>query len=218
MTKTKDANNFSPKSSRVVLESGSVVNQNEGITGFQGSIDTDHANIHYKAGYVFSAKIASIAASATKSYRIKGPSELFAHMKNLKVGGFGASLHVKLVKGATTDAAGSALTNGQDGFHNLNHNGTDAPESAIYENSTRTATGYIWDQEITYGDTTGNKGDGSNFLQTPNLEYVSKSGDENYFIEITNLDGANAATNVLIKFFMYEESQGFSNPPNILAD
>ena len=215
---TKDPNNYGPQSSRRILEDGTVVNQNEGITGFPGYINSDHANIHFKAGYVFSAKIATIAASATKSYRIEGPTDLFMHLKNLKVSGFGASLHVKLVKGATTDAAGTAMTNGQTGFHNLNHNGDDTPQSTIYENSTRTASGYVWDQDITYGDTTGNRGDGSNFVQTDYLEYVTKSSDEEYFLEITNLDGANAATNVLVKFFMYEEAAGESDFPSVLAD
>lgn len=184
----------------------------EDITRGLRSINTDHGAIHLGIGFCLHLYHDSLAQGAHKIYRFKGPSTLFAHIKSIQLSAEGATLLAKLVKGATITNLGTELT---DCICNLNDNSLITPQSKVFDESVAYTGGITWCSAIAHGDTTGTGVDANRsrssgeFIQSDYLEYVTKSNDTDYVIDIKNIDTKdNPALNISVDMFFYEENQG----------
>lgn len=200
---------------KVASESTSSVLEtaDEGITHGLRSINTDHGAIHLGWGYCAHLYHADLAQNAKKVYRYKAPTTKYAHIKSIQVNSAGATVRVRLVKNPTITVAGTEI----DCICNLNHNSNSVAESKIYDGDAEFTGGETWCQIVIHGDTVGtgtdankSKSSGS-FIQSDYLEYVTKSGGEDYIIEIENIDTKNVpALDISIDMFFYEEPQGIA--------
>jgi len=184
----------------------------EEITNGLNTINSDHAAIHKGIGFCMHLYYASLAYNVKKVYRFKGPTYLYAHIKSIQVTAEGATISIKLIRNAVITNAGTEVANA---IQNLNDNSIVTPQSKIYDSSVTYTGGTIWCQVIVHGDTTGvgvdaNKSRGSgSFTQNDYLEYVTKSGNTDYILEIENIDiKNNPALGISINMFFYEEECG----------
>jgi len=204
-----DINKMSPKTSRYLDENNNEINALYSITGSFKNTNSDHTAIHAGYGMCLCLEYASLAANTSKIYRFKGPTTLYAHIKSIQVSLEGATCRVKLIRNATITNAGTEVTGC---MHNLNDNSSRTPQSKVYDSSVTYTGGLTWCQTIVHGDTSGAGGSlartNSSFIQNENLEYVTKTNDTNYVLEIKNLSTSDAALNILISMFFYEEPQG----------
>ena len=185
-----------------------ITEAQEPITHGLKAINTDHGAIHLGFGFCASLYLASLAGSAIQRWRIKGPTTKYAHLKSIQVSAEGSSLSVKLIKDVTIVNSGTEVAGA---INNLNHNSTILPTTKIYDSGTTYTGGNTWCQVIIHGDTsgvgTGIGSNGGNFVQSDYLEYITKTGDEDYVLEIQNLK-TDVASNISVQLFFYEESQG----------
>lgn len=197
----------------VVIENPTAINVNatnlpiEELTGGVPEINTDHALIHKGYGLCASIYLATLAASATKVWRIKGPTTLFAHIKSLILSSQGATIKIELIQNPTITMAGTEITGA---IKNLNHNSLVVPQSKIFDSAVAFTGGDIWCTAIAHGETTNQSTSSGTFVQNLNQEYVTKNGDEDYIIKLTNLSATDAASHLLFSMFFYEETQGLS--------
>jgi hypothetical protein len=204
-----DINKMNPKTSRYLDENNDERNALDTITGSFKNTNSDHSAIHLGYGMCLYLEYASLAANTSKIYRFKGPTNLYAHIKSIQVGLEGATCRARLIRGATITNIGTEIPNS---IHNLNDNSTTLPQSKVYDGTVAYTGGSIWCQTIVHGDTSGagtatSLSSGS-FIQNENIEYVTKDNDTNYILEITNLSLTDAATNVTVNMFFYEEPRG----------
>jgi len=178
--------------------------------GFK-NINTDHGAIHQGFGYIANLYTDSLNQGSKKIFRIKAPTTLYAHLKSIQISSEGASIKVSIIKDCTIDNLGTEL----DTLTNLNHNSNIPAQSKFYENATYTG-GNVWTQLVIHGDTSGvgatlnRPRTNGEFIQNDYLEFVTKKDDENYIIEVENIDVKdNPAVEILIFVFFYEESEGF---------
>lgn len=207
---------YQPKTGKMIGDDNVVRNILDPITRNPRNTNSDHSAIHYGLGMCMHLYEESLAAEAKQIYRIKGPTTLFAHVKNIEVSGAGATVAVRLVR--STVASPIVITDAGDeivgAIQNLNDNATNIPQSKVYDTSVAYTGGEVWCEKIAHGDTdaSGNKNvqSGASFVQNPNLEYVTKDGDTDYIFEIENLDAVNAVSHLNVSMFFYEEPEGYS--------
>jgi len=185
----------------------------EQLTGGFPNINTDHKLIHDGYGMCASLYYASLAAEASEIYRFKGPNTLYAHIKSIKVNAQGAPLKVELIRGTTANplTITTAGTEVSGSIQNLNDNSDVVAESKLYNGSVAYTGGEVWCSLVVNGSTTRQSVSGGNFSQSENQEYVTKDGETDYILKITNLDGSDAATHIGIAMFFYEETQGLAS-------
>ena len=205
-------NDMLPNTGRYFDEGGKVRNIIERITGALNEINSDHAAIHSGYGYCLHLYHATLAAGASKIYRIKGPTTLFAHIKSIQIAAQGAPLRVELIQEANFTNLGVEITGA---IRNLNHNYPTANQTKVYDGSVAYTGGVVWCSVVVYGDTSGAgaglSASSGQFIQSDYLEYVTKDGEENYVLKITNLNagGGDPALHINSNMFFYEEPLGF---------
>jgi len=222
--------NFTKSSGRIVKEDGSYINIGDlydsinDLTnkmsnildtafdpinkGFK-NISTDHSNIHKGIAYMTNLHIDNLQAQNKKIYRIQAPLIKYTHFKNFRITSEGATIKINLIKDVTITSLGADL----DAINNLNHNSNIDADTKFFENSTYT-NGTIWREIFIYADTSGT---GPNvlritgeFFETEYLEHITKNNNENYIIEVENIDVKdNIALNISIDIFFYESPIGF---------
>jgi hypothetical protein len=195
---------------KLQVSDSNIAGATEDITNGLKSINTDHSAIHMGIGYCGHLYLASLAGLGTQVWRIKGPTTTYAHIKSIQVSCEGSTIRATLKKDVTITNAGTE----ESTIANLNHNSTNLPSTKFYDGSVTYTGGSTWCEVIVHGDTAGvgvNTGtSGGNFIQNDYLEYVTKTGDEDYILEIVNLK-EDAATNIAVNLFFYEEGQGLDN-------
>lgn len=171
--------------------------------------NSDHSAIHGGYGYCAHLFYGSLAVGATQVYRIKGPVTLFAHIKSIQANLEGATCRFRLIKEATITDPGTEIT---DILSNLNHNSDNEAQTKIYDGGAAYSGGKTWCSVVVHADTSGAGGNLSrssgDFVQTDYLEYVTRSNEEEYILEIENLSPSEPALNIDINFFFYEELRG----------
>ena len=202
-------NEFSPQNGRMLGEDSKARSILDPITHNPRNTNSDHSAVHYGMGMCMHLYTASIAPEAKHIYRFKGPTTLYAHIKGMEVSGQGATVAVRLIKRATITVAGTEITGA---IQNLNDNAEVEPQSKVYDTNVEYTGGIVWCQKLAHGntDSSGNKNiqSGASFVQNPNTEYVTKSGDTDYIIEIENLDDNNSLVHLNVNLFFYEEETG----------
>jgi hypothetical protein len=181
----------------------------EQVTKGLVNTNSDHNAIHKGYGFCMHLFYASLAPTAKQIYRLKGPVNLFSHIKSIQANLEGATCRFRLVKDATVVLEGTEITNI---INNLNHNSARLPQTKVFDGGATYSGGSTWCSVVVHADTSGggttlSKSSG-NFIQADYLEYVTKSNEEEYFLEIENLSLSDTAVNIDIKFFFYEEPQG----------
>ena len=186
----------------------------EKITRGVRSINTDHAAIHLGWGFNIHIYETSLEFGAKKIYRFKGPSTLYAHIKSIQAGCTGATVRAKIIKDATITGNGTI----REALRNLNHNATQTAESEIYDGAVTYTGGITWAEVILRGFTSDSgkfapsQQNAGEFIQNDYLEYVTKTNNENYIIEIENIDSEEStAFDLTLDFFFYEEPLGITN-------
>lgn len=198
--------NLVPLTGRHLDEHDEVRNVIELVTGGYKTINSDHAAVHYGLGFCCYLYLATLAGAAVEVWRFKGPTNLFAHIKAMQVSSQGATLKVELIKDPTITVPGTEVV---DAIQNLNHNSTELPQSKFFDSAVAFTGGKVWCSVIVHGDTTAPGGqNGGTFIQNDNLEYVTKDGDTDYILQITNLSAGDDANNVQVNMFFYEEPEG----------
>lgn len=206
-----------PKTGRIQNEESTWINiadiiadWTEEITKGIKVINTDHAAIHDGIGMCASLYLPTLAPAAIQNYRYKGPTSLFAHIKSIQVNGQGSALKVELIR--STVASPIVITNvGTEivgAIQNLNDNSDKVPESKLYDSGIVFTGGANWCSVIVNGSSTNQAVTGGSFAQGENQEYVTKDGDTDYILKITNLDGSDTASYIGVNMFFYEEPQG----------
>ena len=200
-----------PHSGRYLDEDSEQRNVIEKITGGFKEINSDHSAIHMGYGYCLHLYHASLAAEAVKTYRFKGPTTLFAHIKSIQVSAMGAPLKVELIRNPTITGAGTEITGS---INNLNDNVSNVAQSKVYDGTVTYTGGNVWCSVIVHGDTDGagvskSLSSGS-FIQSDYLEYITKDGNTDYILKITNLSTTDVAEHIASNMFFYEEPQGKS--------
>jgi hypothetical protein len=185
-----------------------ITKAHETVTNGLKSINSDHALIHKGLGYCGHLYLASLGNQAVQRWRIKGPTTKYAHIKNIQVGCEGTTIRIRLIKDATITNAGTEVAGA---IANLNHNSENGATIKFYDSGVTYTGGSIWCEIVVHGDTSGvgaNLGSsGGEFIQSDYLEYVTKTGDEDYVLEITNLK-TDTGLNIQVQLFFYEEEQG----------
>jgi hypothetical protein len=180
----------------------------EDLTGGVEEINTDHSLIHKGYGLCASIYLATLAPNAIKIWRFKGPTTRFAHIKSLHVNSQGAPLKIELIKNATITNQGSEIVGA---IQNLNDNSLVTAQSKLYDSAVAYTGGNVWCTVIVNGSTTNQSTSSGSFVQNINQEYITKTGDTNYIIKITNLSATDTASHLMFGMFFYEETQGISN-------
>lgn len=184
----------------------------EQVTSAITNINSDHSAIHYGYGMCASLYLATLAPEAVEVYRFKGPTTLYAHIKNIQVNGQGAPLMIELIRGTT--ASPLVITGAGDeqigAINNLNDNSDIVAQSKLYNSAVTYTGGAKWCSVIANGSTTNQSVSGGTFAQNQNQEYVTKKGDTDYIIKITNLDASDTASYIGINMFFYEEPKGLT--------
>lgn len=179
-------------------------------------IPTDHAYIHAGIGHKFSLNIGTLNAAASMSFSFKTPASKYIHFKDLKLTSMGAGVRLDIRRGTSAtplviDSPGSAATE-LVGPNNLNDNSTNVSGVTILKTPTYTggATGTIWDSIQIVGDSTNQFATVVETKISDNDELVMKP-DTYYVFTITNLSagGGDAAQQVFVNGFFYEEDAGF---------
>ena len=173
----------------------------EQLTGGIPNINTDHALIHKGYGYSFSILLNTLAGSAVKEYCLTSPSDLFIHLKNFNIQVLGSSIKAEiLVSPTVTVNTGAAVS-----ISNLNHNSSLTAETTIKENPTYTG-GTSARAIYALSDSTRQATGNADFNSNPNQEFITKDGNEQYILKITNLSSDDCL--VSIDAFFYEETKG----------
>lgn len=194
-----------------------VLNNNftEDFTSGVKTINTDHAFIHQGIAFKMHLDIGDLAAAASESYSLKTPANKYLHFKNLRLSGVGASVKASIIRGTasnplTVNSAGSAASE-LIGPANLNDNS--ATSSGVTVKKTPTYTnnedGETWDFITISGESTNQFQSATESRGNENEELVMKP-DTYYVLTITNLSGGggDAASDVILTAFWYEEGQG----------
>lgn len=175
----------------------------ENVTGGMPNINTDHALIHYGAGYSFTLYL-TLAGAGTKSYCFTAPASLYVHIKNIAMQVLGASVRFELLKGATvTVDTGTAIA-----LNNLNDNSTNTANSTLKEDPTYTG-GTAARTLYALADSTNQFTGNATLNANPNEEYVTKAESTKYILKFTNLAASSSVT-IAVDAFFYEESKGLS--------
>lgn len=172
---------------------------------------SDHGDIHRGRGYCASLHHASLGKGDKKIYRFKAPTDKYAHIKSIQAKTQGATIMVKLIKGATITQGGTL----EDVISNLNDNSGNGAQSKLYDGNVEYTGGSTWFKIVAHGDKSGAGAESikamshSSFIQSDYIEYVTKSEDTNYILEIENIDSKeNAATDITIDMFFFELTGG----------
>jgi hypothetical protein len=181
--------------------------QAESITHSVPVINSDHAAIH--SGYGMCAHLyhASLAGGAVKSYRYNSPETLFAHIKGIQVAQIGSTIQVELIKNAVITVPGEDVV---DAIKNLNDNNARTAQSRLYDSNVAFTGGEIWCSIIVHGSSTNQSSSSGSFIQSDNLEYVTKNNNTDYIIRIKNLEPSSVSKHININMFFYEEPYGES--------
>jgi hypothetical protein len=179
----------------------------ERVTGGFKEINTDHGAIHLGYGMCCHLYLATLAANGTKVWRLKGPTDLYAHIKSIQVVGQGAPLKVELIRNPTITNAGTEIVGA---IQNLNDNSGILPQSKFYDGTVAFTGGSVWCSVVIPGNTTAQSTSGGNFIQNENIEYVTKDGDTDYILKLTNLSGSDTCTFMNVNMFFYEEPLGIA--------
>ncbi len=200
--------NMHANTGNYITKEDTTVNVVESITGSFKNTNSDHSAIHLGYGYCLHLYYASLAGNATKTYRIKGPTNLFAHIKGIQISASGSVIRAELIKDAAITNPGVEITGM---INNLNHNSIRTPQTKVFDSNVTYTGGSVWCSAIVQGDTTGGGNatsrSGGEFIQQDYLEYVTKSEDEDYILKLTNLT-ADTAAYIQINMFFYEEPKG----------
>jgi hypothetical protein len=192
----------------VYLHDDGERNAMDQITYSFKNTNSDHSAIHLGYGMCMHMNHATLLGNAEKTYRIKGPSTLFAHIKSIQVSSEGSTIKCELIKDAVITNPGTEIV---DAIQNLNHNSSRTPQTKVYDSSVTYTGGKVWCSVLVHGDTTGGGSNTSrssgSFNQNENLEYITKNNDTDYILKITNLT-SDTAINTHINMFFYEEPKG----------
>ena len=181
----------------------------ENVTNSLVTIPTEHAAIHRGYAYSAVAYTASLAFGGKIIYRFVTPITLYPHVKSWVVSTKGASLKASLIKNPTILTQGTP----QDIICQLNHNSSTIAKSKIYTGATYSG-GSICDFIIVHGnaDPNGRNSTASSFSPTDYFEYVFVNGEQDYILEIENIDtDENTAYEIMARLFMYEEPNGIES-------
>ena len=195
-----------PQTSRMVDKDSNVRNIMDSVTGNPKNTNSDHSAIHLGYGNCLHLYLASLAAEGVQRWRFKGPTTKYAHIKGIQIVGQGAPMAARLIKGMTITNAGTEIENV---IQNLNDNSSNVAESKVYDSGVTYTGGTVWCSTVISGDTTAPNGQaGGSFIQNENLEYVTKSDDTDYVLELENLSTSDAAQYINVNMFFYEEPRG----------
>jgi hypothetical protein len=192
-----------------ILELGHEGNFTKGLR----VINTDHAYIHAGIGFKGHLDLGNIAAAQSESYSFKTPAGKYIHLKNLVLAASAASVKLELFRGTvaaplTINSPGGAATE-WTGPHNANDNSATTSGVTVAKTPTYTAaqTGALWDFIIVSGAATNQFQSISEVRMSDNFELVLKPNTY-YVLKFTNLSGADAAVDVNLGLFFYEEGAG----------
>ena len=183
------------------------------LTHSMKSINSDHNAIHIGQGFCLGLYHASLVTTGKKIYRISSPAIKYAHIKSIQVSVAGSTCTAKLIRGTTASPlvitnAGTEITNA---ISNLNDNSTTVNTLKVYDGTVEYTGGAVWCSVIAHADTAGSGGNQSigsgQFVQSDYLEYVTKTGNADYILEIENI-GADTAVQIKTDIFFYEEPKG----------
>ena len=186
----------------------------ERVTKMFPVINSDHAFIHEGDAHKARLDVGTLAHGASEEYGFKTPKELYVHFKNLKLTSVGATVAVELKRGTTTNPltvnSVSSATSELTGPHNVNDyssktSGCAIGKTPVYKDGTE--NGELWDKIIAPGSGTNQFQSVSQTMMSDNFEYVMKP-DTYYVIEFENLSGEDAASDVALELFWYEEVDG----------
>ena len=185
----------------------------ERVTKAFAIINTDHKYIHEGIAYKAHLSIGDLAANSSISYSFKAPEKHYVHFKNFKLYGVGATLKMELIRGTEDDPLvidnpDSGTIDGDDlvGPHSVND--FKVIETGVTIGKTPTYTtnqdGETWDQVVLPGSSTNQFQSSDQTSVSDNFEYVMKP-DGYYVITIINTSSADAAEDVGLEMFWYEE-------------
>lgn len=191
--------------------------ENEVLTGYKGIINSDHAYIHRAIGYFATLDIGYLAAAASESYSFKTPANKYLHFKQAQLSGIGATVKLSMIRGTaanplTIDSAGVDATE-LTGAHNANDNSSNVSGVVVKKTPTyvNNEDGEVWDYIKVLGTSTNQFESVSEESHGENFELVLKP-DTYYVITFTNMSagGGDAASNVSLRMFWYEQSDGIA--------
>lgn len=196
---------------KVKVNDETLVRARDNITKALQSTNSDHTAIHKGYGYCAHLYFEELEHGDKKRYRWKGPEHLYCHIKSIQVGCIGATVSAKIIKDVTITNDGTK----EDCLCNLNHNADIPAKSEIYDGNVEYSGGKTWCEVIVRGFTSEEtkqapaQQTAGQFIQNDYIEYVTKNGEEEYIIEIENIDvEENTAFDLTIDLFFYEEPEG----------
>lgn len=200
-----DINDYMPSSGRRIAENNDIVNVIESLTKSYKTTESDHSLNHVGMGYKAYIDIVNLASGQSLSWCLKGPSTLFAHIKNFTLCSLGSSAKVEILRGANV-----TVNNGTSvQFINTNDNSNNVAQSTIKANPTYTG-GTMWASAQVLIDSTNQNVGSVTSNSGVYEEIITKSGDTNYIIKITNI-GSDNLQRGCFTVFMYEEEKGIIN-------
>jgi len=182
--------------------------ENERLTLAKRVINTDHAYIHEKLGYIMFIEQATVSNS---QYAIKTPALKYLHFKNLKMSAAGGTVRFAIRRSTVTNpidinSAGSTSAD-VTGPHNMNEyglaSGVVVTKTATYNNA---KSGEDWFVGIVQGSATNQFTSIGETSMGENQEFVMKPNSY-YIIDIKKV-GSDTAANVTMSAFWYEETGG----------
>lgn len=175
----------------------------EKITGGVKNINTDHGAHHHGYGWRVSHYVPVLAGDAEKIYALKGPTTLFAHLKDFLLKSLGSTVSLEIIKGATIlSNTGNIIP-----ITNTNDNALEVVQSELREDAAYSG-GTLWDDAYAFGSSTNQSVGLGQINSNPNNELITKNGDEVYIIRLKNRKNDDAEVYWRMNF--YEEPKGYT--------
>jgi hypothetical protein len=178
----------------------------EGLTGYLGVIQSDHAYIHDGIGYAALITSASIAAGADYKIQFTTPGEnsgKFIHFRPVHLTTTANVTRVRMYEDSTSISGGTAVTIYNHNRLSTNVSGVTINQGVTATNGNALPVGTVAGTDGNTASRTGGGTDGSA------EEWVLKQGTE-YTFMISNV-GSTTATVADLILFWYEELKGIDN-------
>jgi len=173
-------------------------------------INTDHSYIHEGIAFKAHLYVDVLAGAASESYSFYAPTGKYIHFKNMKLAGIGASVKIEMFRGTTANplTINSAGTTAAELTGPNNASDVSAIVSGVVIKKTPTytdsETGEVWDAAMIVGSSTNQTVSSGDVQMSENFELIMKP-DTYYVLKVTNLTVSDAAADVNIDMFWYEE-------------
>jgi hypothetical protein len=180
-----------------------IMNNTDGVTKFQTTIDSDHRYIHEGIGFELPVTTATINAAGTYYISLKPAAGCYVHLKPTKIWSSANILKYELYEGSTIDAAGDVATP-----VNKNRNSTTVSKVTCKTAATTTVDGTLLD--IATVDTGGTPSSSSGGAIGGGTDEIVLKPNTQYTVKLTNI-GLTTATVGYLGLFWYEETTGVSS-------